>query len=56
MQKIIQKKEKKYELHITLLKRMYVCICTYVMLRAIWYNLYSLKNVKSTHGRVLLLV
>ena len=26
------------------------------MLCAIWYNLYNSKNVKSTHGRVLLLV
>ena len=27
-----------------------------VMRRAIWYHLYNLKNVKSTHGGVLLLV
>ena len=27
-----------------------------VMLCAIWYNLYSLKNVKNTHGGVLLLL
>ena len=26
------------------------------MRSAIWYHLYSLKNVQSTHGRVLLLV
>ena len=26
------------------------------MLCAIWYHLYNLKNVKNTHGRVLLLV
>ena len=25
-----------------------------VMLRAIWYNLYNLKNVKNTHGEMLL--
>ena len=28
----------------------------YVMLYAIWYHLYNLKNVKNTHGGVLLLV
>ena len=28
----------------------------YLMLCAIWYNLYNLKNVKITHGRMLLLV
>ena len=28
----------------------------YVMFCAIWYHLYSLKNVKNTHGGVLLLV
>ena len=28
----------------------------YVMLCAIWYHLYNLKNVKNTHGGVLLLV
>ena len=28
----------------------------YVMLWAIWYHLYNLKNVKNTHGGVLLLV
>ena len=28
----------------------------YVMLCAIWYHLYNLKNVKSNHGGVLLLV
>ena len=28
----------------------------YVMLCAIWYNLYNLKNVKNTHGGVLLLM
>ena len=28
----------------------------YVMLCAIWYHLYKLKNVKNTHGRALLLV
>ena len=26
------------------------------MLCAIWYNMYNLKNVKNTHGGVLLLV
>ena len=26
------------------------------MRRAIWYNLYNLKNVKNAHGEVLLLV
>ena len=29
---------------------------TYVMLWAIWDHLYYLKNVKNTHGGVLLLV
>ena len=29
---------------------------SYVMLCAIWYHLYNLKNVKNTHGEVLLLV
>ena len=29
---------------------------TCVMLRAIWYFLYNLKNVKNTHGGVLFLV
>ena len=28
----------------------------FVMFCAIWYHLYNLKNVKNTHGRVLLLV
>ena len=28
----------------------------YMMLCAIWYHSYNLKNVKNTHGRVLLLV
>ena len=28
----------------------------YVMLCAIWYHLCNLKNVKNTHGEVLLLV
>ena len=28
----------------------------YVMRYMIWYYLYNLKNVKNTHGRVLLLV
>ena len=28
----------------------------YVMRFAIWYHLYNLKNVKNTHGRVLILV
>ena len=28
----------------------------YVMCCAIWYHLYNLKNVKNTHGGVLLLV
>ena len=28
----------------------------YVMRCAMWYHLYNLKNVKSTHGGVLLLV
>ena len=28
----------------------------FVMRCAIWYHLYNLKNVKNTHGRVLLLV
>ena len=28
----------------------------YVTLCAIWYHFYSLKNVKNSHGRVLLLV
>ena len=30
-------------------------ISTYVMRCAIWYHLYNLKNVKNTHGGVLLL-
>ena len=31
-------------------------ICTsYVILRAVWYHLYNLKNVKNTHGEVTLL-
>ena len=34
----------------------FVTQCAYVMLCAIWYNLYNLKNVKKTHGGVLLLV
>ena len=34
----------------------FVNIYTYVMLCAIWYNLYNLKNAKCTHGGVLLLV
>ena len=29
---------------------------SYVMLCAIWYHLYNLKNTKNTHGAVLLLV
>ena len=29
---------------------------TFVMLCAIWYHLYNLKNVKNTHGGVLILV
>ena len=29
---------------------------TYVMICAIWYHLYNLKNVKNTHERLLLLV
>ena len=29
---------------------------TIVMLCAIWYHLHNLKNVKNTHGGVLLLV
>ena len=29
---------------------------TFVMLCAIWYNLYNLKNVKNAHGGVVLLV
>ena len=33
-----------------------VSIAKYAMLSAIWYNLYNLKKVRSTHGRVLLLV
>ena len=28
----------------------------YVTLCAIWYHFYNLKNVKNTHGRMLLLV
>ena len=28
----------------------------YVMFCAIWYHFYNLRNVKNTHGRVLLLV
>ena len=32
-----------------------VVTATYVMLCAIWYHLYNLKNVKNTHGEVLLL-
>ena len=28
----------------------------YVMFCAIWYHLYNLKNVKNTHGGVLLLI
>ena len=30
--------------------------CKYVMRCAIWYHLYNLKNVKNTHGGVLILV
>ena len=30
--------------------------CTYLMFCAIWYHLHNLKNVKNTHGGVLLLV
>ena len=33
-----------------------LCPTEYVMLCAIWYHLYNLKNVKNTHGEVLLLV
>ena len=29
--------------------------CSYVMRYAIWYHLYNLRNVKNTHGEVLLL-
>ena len=29
--------------------------CLYVMLCAIWYRVYNFKNVKRTHGGVLLL-
>ena len=32
------------------------CIRKYVMHCAIWYHLYNFKNVKNTHGGVLLLV
>ena len=31
-------------------------ILVYVMHCAIWYHLYNLKNVKNTHGGVLILV
>ena len=31
-------------------------ILLFVMRCAIWYHLYNLKNVKNTHGRVLMLV
>ena len=31
-------------------------IASFVMLCAIWYNLYDLKNVKSTHAEVILLI
>ena len=34
----------------------YIVRFTYVMRCAIWYHLYSLKNVKNTHGGVLLFV
>ena len=30
--------------------------CQFFMFWAIWYHLYNFKNVKNTHGRVLLLV
>ena len=33
-----------------------VNVKTYVMRFAIWYHLYNSKNVKNTHGGVLLLV
>ena len=33
-----------------------LCISSFVMRCAIWYHLYNLKNVKNTHGGVLLLV
>ena len=32
------------------------CICIYEMLCAIWYHLYNFKNVKNTHGGMLILV
>ena len=34
----------------------YLSILYYVMRSAIWYHSYNLKNVKNTHGGVLLLV
>ena len=34
----------------------YKNVCVYVMRCAFWYYFYSLKNVKNTHGGVLLLV
>ena len=37
-------------------KAMSILDITYVLLRAIWYHLYNLKNVKNTHGGMLLLV
>ena len=41
---------RKYFLH------MHVDVFLYTMFCAIWYHLYCLKNVKNTHGGVLLLV
>ena len=37
-------------------KQIYLTLSDIVMLCAIWYHLYNFKNVKNTHGRVLLLV
>ena len=34
----------------------YIFVYTYVMLCAIWYHLYNLKNVENIHGGVLYLV
>ena len=35
---------------------MILCMLLYVMGCATWYHLYNLKNVKYTHGEVLILV
>ena len=41
---------------IALLNIVETCSLTYVKRLAIWYHLHNFKNVKNTHGGVLLLV